>query len=327
MPAQFLNLLLLFSIFIPFNGFAQSNRHSGSGATTPGYTNVATSGTGTQKTKHYSPHLVARLPRTIRETSGLLFFNGQLWTHNDSGNPAEIYQLDTADGSVLRTVAIRNAFNVDWESITQDSTNIYIGDFGNNSGSRKDLCILKIRKSDLLAGAKDTVKAGYIHFYYPDQSSFAPAMNNNNFDCEAFIFQNDSLHLFSKDWSDLLTRHYTLPADTGTYQAKLVEQFNADGLITDASINAKGNLVLLGYKHTRGRSYSCFAWLLSGYKGRFYFSGVKKRIRLGSALHLGQTEGIVLQNDNSGWISAESIQAGWFYEPAKLFRFDFNNFY
>ena len=281
----------------------------------------------TYKSEHYKPRYITGLPGKIKETSGLLYFNGQLWTHNDSGNLPEIYQIDSANGSILRTVVIRNSVNKDWESMAQDDSNMYIGDFGNNSGDRKDLKILKIAKSDLFNPAKDTVDASYIHFFYSDQTDFDPAFNNNDFDCEAFFFQNDSLHLFSKDWADLQTRHYVVAAKPGRYKARFVEKFLADGLITDASINLKGNIVLLGYKNTSGRSYICFAWLFSGYNGSGFFSGKRRRIELGSALHLGQTEGIALKNDNTGWISSESIQSGWFNEPAKLFMFDFGKQY
>jgi len=281
----------------------------------------------TYKTVHYKPNFIAGLPGKIKETSGLLFFNGQLWTHNDSGNPPEIYQIDSVNGNILRTVVIRNSVNKDWEGMAQDDSNMYIGDFGNNSGDRKDLKILKIAKSDLYNPVTDTVEAGYIHFFYPDQTFFAPAFNNNDFDCEAFFFHNDSLQLFSKDWADIQTRHYVVPAEPGWYKARFVEQFQVDGLITDATVNQDGNIILLGYKNTSGRSYICFAWLFSGYNDSEFFSGKRRRIELGSALHLGQSEGIVLKNDNTGWISSESIQSGWFNEPAKLFRFDFGKYY
>lgn len=316
-------LLLIFSV----NSFLYLKAQPDSSAKNFNSNSIINSSSITNKTVHYKPQFIADLPRRIKETSGLLFFNGQLWTHNDSGNPPEIYQVDSINGNILRTVVIRNSMNKDWESITQDDSNVYIGDFGNNSGDRKDLKILKIAKSDLLNPANDTVKASFIHFFYPDQIYFIPALNNNNFDCEAFFYHNDSLHLFSKDWADLQTRHYVIPAEPGWYKARIVEQFQVDGFITDASINQQGNIVLLGYKRTIRRSYICFAWLLSGYKGSEFFSGNKLRIDLGSALHLGQTEGIILKNDNTGWISSESIQSGWFSEPAKLFLFDFRSYY
>jgi len=276
---------------------------------------------------HYKPHFIANLPDEIKETSGLLLFNGQLWTLNDSGNKPEIYQIDSTNGSVLRTIVISNSVNTDWESMAQDDSNVYIGDFGNNAGNRTNLRILKIAKNDIANPENDSVKAGHIYFVYPDQTQFPTAVNKNNFDCEAFIFCNDSLHLFSKDWVDQQTRHYVIPAEPGRYKARLVEKFQANGLITDASINAKGNIVLLGYKNTVRRSYTCFVWLLSGYTGTDFFSGNKRKVELGSALQLGQTEGIILNNDNTGRISSESIHAGWFYESAKMFRFNLNSLF
>lgn len=282
---------------------------------------------GNYKVVRYRPKFIGRLPETLHETSGLVFFSGQLWTMNDSGSPPEIFQIDTVTGGILRKIVIGNAINSDWESITHDDSNVYVGDFGNNYGNRKDLCIWKIKKSDLSDLANDTVRAGHIFFSYPDQTDFTSALNHNNFDCEAFFYHNDSLHLFSKDWSDLQTKHYVLPSDTGVYKAKMVEKYNVDGLITDAAINAKGNIVLLGYKNTGGKFWDCFCWLLETDSGNYIFNGRKTRVELGSALHLGQSEGVALKNDDTGWISSESILAGWLFRPAKLFRFDFTGFY
>jgi hypothetical protein len=275
----------------------------------------------------YKPQFVTKLPDQLKETSGLIFIAGQLWTLNDGGNKPELYQIDTGDGHILRTVFLANAKNSDWESMTQDDSSVYIGDFGNNTGSRKDLCILKIAKSDLFNPATDSLNVGHIYFSFLDQSDFSYSLNRNDFDCEAFFFDRDSLHLFSKNWQTLLSKHYVLPTDTGIYQAGIREVFDANGLITDVSVNESGNIVMLGYKNTGGRMYSCFAWLLSGYADGFYFNGSKRRMELGSAFNLGQTEGIVLLNDNTGWLSSESIFAGWMFRPARLFRFDFMDFY
>ena len=94
----------------------------------------------------YRPDYIADLPGILKETSGLVLINGQLWTINDGGNPAGMYQVDTANGKILRTILIRNTTNVDWESITQDDSSVYIGDFGNNFGNRLIFIFLKFRK-------------------------------------------------------------------------------------------------------------------------------------------------------------------------------------
>jgi hypothetical protein len=319
-----LSFILSFAIY--FNGFSQTTDSEVAGKNSRQPSHSITN-SNIQKPVYYEPHLITNLSPILKETSGLLYFNGQLWTINDSGNPPVLYQVDTVDGSILRTVTIRNAVNTDWESLTRDDSNVYIGDFGNNSGNRTNLHILKIPLTDLLNPLTDTAQAGYIHFSFSDQPEITNATGNPDFDCEAFVYHKDSLHLFSKNWTDQQTRHYVLPADTGTYLAMYVEQFNTDGLITDASVNEKGNIILLGYKNTGGKLYNCFTWLLSGYKNNFYFSGKKQRIELGSALRAGQTEGVVLENDNSVWLSAESIQIGGLTFPAKLFRLDVRKYF
>ncbi|MFZ4549456.1 MAG: hypothetical protein ACOYN4_18560 [Bacteroidales bacterium] len=268
------------------------------------------------------PHLIAKLPPKLKETSGLVMFDGLLWTINDGGNPAEIYQIDTANGQVLRTVKITKTPNYDWESLTQDDSNVYIGDFGNNSGNRTNLQILKISKQELRQSSITETEAQFIRFRYPDQADFTPNFNKNNFDCEAFFFFNDSLHLFTKNWDDGQSKHYTLPNNNGTYEANLKGEFDADGLITDASINQKGNIILLGYKNTSGKFYTSFAWLFAANNGNISLEVNKRRLEFGSVLRVGQTEGIYLKNDDSAFISAESILNGWLLRPAKLLHFD-----
>ena len=79
------------------------------------------------------------LDSTVFESSGLVYLNHRLITHNDSGDEPALYEIDTINGEVLRKVILRGALNRDWEDICADSKYIYVGDFGNNYGSRKDL--------------------------------------------------------------------------------------------------------------------------------------------------------------------------------------------
>lgn len=91
------------------------------------------------------------LPNEIEETSGLLFFNGKLITHNDSGDGPNLYEIDTLSGAISRVITITNATHIDWEDISQDDTYIYIADIGNNNGNREDLKIYKVLKSDYIS--------------------------------------------------------------------------------------------------------------------------------------------------------------------------------
>ena len=140
--------LLILVLYIPSITMAQD------GCTDPLATNfdsnaINNDGSCQYATTNYLMNFIGTLEDEIQETSGLLFVGDELWTHNDSGNENRLYQLDTMTGAVLREVLIANAENEDWEDITQDNQYIYIGDFGNNEGTRTDLRIYRILKSSL----------------------------------------------------------------------------------------------------------------------------------------------------------------------------------
>ena len=251
-------------------------------------------------TTNYSLQQIAILNTPILETSGLAFFDDQLWTHNDAGNEDKIYQIDTMTGEILQTVIIANSENTDWEDLAEDETHIYIGDFGNNGGDRTDLKIYKCLKSQLASGI---ATAEVIEFSYEDQTDFTSNNNNNDYDCEAFFFYNDSLHLFSKNWVDQQTRHYVIPSIPGTYVAPLRESMNVQGLITGADISDDGVVALIGYNP----SGTNLMWLCFDFQGSDFFSGNKRKISLGLALSNSQTEAIVFRENGYGYVSSEQF--------------------
>ncbi|MFQ5448055.1 MAG: hypothetical protein ACE5DO_08215 [Desulfobacterales bacterium] len=263
-------------------------------------------------TTNYIPTQLAILDPSLEESSGLAFFNNMLWTHEDGGNLERVYEIDSLTGTILQQVTILLSGNIDWEDMAEDDESLYIGDFGNNDGNRTDLRIIKIDKANLLAG---TAVPHYISFTYSDQTDFTPAHNANNYDCEAFFFWNDSLHLFSKNWVDFKTRHYVLPATPGTHLAQLRDSLDVQGQITGAAITSDGRAVLLGYNVSTG---AVFLWLLFDFPGTRFFDGNKRKISLGSALTLSQPEGIVFRNGGHGYISSERFSA----LPQRLMSFD-----
>ena len=91
----------------------------------------------------------------LKELSGLAAsrrFPGWMWAHNDSGDLARLFLLD----SKWRTRAIvklPNAQAVDWEDIAvagnaQDST-VTVADIGDNSRSREHITLYRFRERDL----------------------------------------------------------------------------------------------------------------------------------------------------------------------------------
>lgn len=186
----------------------------------------------------------------LDETSGLLFYNNNIITHNDSGGKPYLYEINELTGTIKRTVEIANATNVDWEDLTQDAHFIYIGDIGNNAGNRTDLKIYKISKTDYNDG-DDKVTAEIISYSYANQLDFTTNSNNTNWDAESLISYGDKLLIFSKNWIDHKVNVYAIPKTSGKHSAILVSSFNAKGLITSADISIDEKLIYItGYSNS-----------------------------------------------------------------------------
>ena len=253
---------------------------------------------------HAQPKCKARLDAAVTESSALCFSDGALWTLNDSGNPPEIFRLDSASGRVVQRVRIRNFPNVDWEELAADAKYFYIGDFGNNAGNRRDLRVLRVAKAALGAADTCSVRAEAIAFNYPDQTEFSPPPYRHNFDCEAMFVAHDSLHLFTKNWLDGRTRHYTLPTQPGQYVAHPSETLDTQGLVTAAALSPDGRTAaLLGYT----KNGHVFLWLLTGFAGTNYLTGTGRRLRLPGMLRLGQAEGLCFVGPGRVFVSNERL--------------------
>jgi hypothetical protein len=79
--------------------------------------------------------------RKLQEVSGLAASarnNGFLWTHNDSGNPAEIYLVDE-QLQIRLTCKLHGVKNRDWEEIAvgpgpdKNKSYLYVADIGDNN--------------------------------------------------------------------------------------------------------------------------------------------------------------------------------------------------
>ncbi len=190
--------------------------------------------------------LETSLDAVVNETSGLVYLNNTLITHNDSGTSNQLYDIDTSTGAVTRTVSITNATNTDWEDLTHDETYIYIGDFGNYDGSRTNLKVYRISIADYFSST--SITADVINFSYSDQTDFTVNELATNFDAEGLIHYNNILYVFSKNWLDGKTNIYELSKTPGTYSISIVDTIMAQGLISGATYNALDNRILLcGY--------------------------------------------------------------------------------
>lgn len=265
------------------------------------------------------PYRILDLPAPLNETSGLQWINGRLFSINDGGNSAEIQELNPETGSLIRTIKVTNASNVDWEDLAASPSHFFIGDFGNNSGNRTDLKVLKIPIASILNQTE--VIAEVIEFSYPEQSDFSGNNVNHNFDCEAMIFRANQLHLFSKNRGDGRTNHYTIATNPGKYPAILQGSFDSKGLITGADVSPDGkNVVLLGYEN-RGINSRVFLWTFASVSGAI-LSGQGNQFFLGSPTGLGQAEGIAMDPQMEVQVSGERISFSGLTVPPRLFNVD-----
>lgn len=255
--------------------------------------------------------LLAELPSSISETSGLAIGpDGKIWSHNDSGHGPYLMQIDTT-GNVPEFKKIIYSSNFDWEDLATDSHgNVYIGDIGNNENIRKKLIVYKVSLYD----TSKRVNAEAINFTYEDQKEFPPPAEKLNFDAEAMIFHRDSLYIFTKNRTQPyngIVKVYRIPSVPGTYEAKLVDSLQLgqgpmlDNWITGADISPDGKtLALLSHRKI---------WLIQCF-GSAFSDGEVTELTLDT---FSQKEGVVFSGNSKLYISDErfkKVLGGYIYE-------------
>ncbi|MBP6456226.1 MAG: T9SS type A sorting domain-containing protein [Chitinophagaceae bacterium] len=259
------------------------------------------------------------MPSAILETSGLIFWNDKLWTHNDDTDN-KLYRLDTIDINNYSTVGLSSCINYDWEEISQDDSFVYIGDFGNNvNGNRTDLKILRIDKISIL---QNNPIIDTIYFSYSLQSNFSPTgTNNTDFDCEAFIVSTDSIYLFTKEWVSSKCTIYSIPKTPGIYSANFISTYDVQGLITGATfIENKKLITLSGYSQL----LQPFIFLLYDFNNYSFFDGNKRKIELNLPFH--QVESIATIDGFKYFITNESFSQSSITTISKLHSLDLSSY-
>lgn len=125
----------------------------------------------------------------ITESSGLVASRcnqNVFWTHNDSGDNAFIFALDS-EGKKLGTWKVQGAKHYDWEDIGTFKTPggecfLYIGDIGNNTRARGDFFIYRVKEPTVSANDSTkkkpllTENAEAVKIDYPDMRHDAETM-------------------------------------------------------------------------------------------------------------------------------------------------------
>ncbi|HEY5688183.1 MAG TPA: T9SS type A sorting domain-containing protein [Yeosuana sp.] len=248
----------------------------------------------------------------VSQSSGVIYYNNKIITHNDSGGANALYEMDPTSSVVTRTVTISNASNVDWEDITQDDNYIYIGDIGNNYGNRTDLKIYKISKADY--DASNSVSAETINFSYANQTNFTWNLDTTPWDAQSLIsIDANNLLIISKNWDTYVAQAYLVPKTPGTFDlsalsSTLYDTSYPNDLINGGTYNPLTNkVVLIGYTWNTSTFdvLQPFIYECSGFTGNDVFSGNNNRYDISSSFPREQTEAIDFMDENTYYVTSE----------------------
>lgn len=183
---------------------------------------------------------LTNLTADVKETSGLFVVNDRVWTFNDSGDKAKLYQVSMVNGNVERTLKVNKADNKDWESVASTASKVYIGDTGNNKGARQQLQIYELDTSFFNdANLKECEPLRTLKYVYPRDKGFA--------NCEAMVVRDGRIYLFTKEKNQKATDVYSLDLQKEQQVAKYETRIHTGCKITDSYASAS-ELVLLGYQ-------------------------------------------------------------------------------
>ena len=182
---------------------------------------------------------IAEFENSLDESSGLASHDGFFWTINDSGNSNVIFKVSSS-GTIVHEVEISNAKNIDWESLAQDESFLYVADTGNNLNRRSSFTIYKVPWTSLV---HNKAEAELLTFNYGDYES--GRMTSHNFDAEAIAINGNEVWLFSKNRGDRRTRLYKFPKLAGHYSPDPVRSLPVNSLVTGADINSANDTLFL----------------------------------------------------------------------------------
>jgi hypothetical protein len=172
-----------------------------------------------QETGPLAPPVYARVSsEPIGEMSGIVKSRRRdnvYWVHNDSGDSARIFAIDSTGKTILPTYSrftrygeepeqgkeqwqgfeVLYAKHVDWEDIAIDESYLYVADVGNNGNARRDLVIYMLSEIDPTASTRTAV-IKKLPVVYPDQTDYPPP--ERNFDSESLFVDAGTLYLITK---------------------------------------------------------------------------------------------------------------------------------
>ncbi|GIV37681.1 MAG: hypothetical protein KatS3mg032_2060 [Cyclobacteriaceae bacterium] len=161
--------------------------------------------------------------RSITEASGIVASRkhaGMLWVHNDSGDSARLFLVDTL-GRTRMVVWLKGARNRDWEDIAAGpgpvagKSYLYVADIGDNHARHHEKVIYRFEEPDFEEGEITLTQFDSIRLVYPDGPRDAETLLTDPDTRDLFILtkRERKLHLYRLAW----------PYGTGTIHTAVLE--------------------------------------------------------------------------------------------------------
>lgn len=191
----------------------------------------------------------------LEEISGLVASRSQpgvLYAHNDSGDSARFFAVTTT-GKTITEFLVDGATNVDWEDLGLGAcpagTCLFIGDLGDNTGTRTDLAVYRLTEPtgllDARVSTKKSIASEKFPFVYPDGA---------HYDAEALFVHPTTgrVYVVTKEGQGERSHLFRFPSPmdsstTATLEAlgKLSVPTDTQPPVTAADVSPSGRSVLI----------------------------------------------------------------------------------
>jgi len=249
----------------------------------------------------------------ITEASGIVASRksrGVLWVHNDSGDSARVYAINT-EGKLLGTYRIEGANCRDWEDIAigpgpdPNRGYLYIGDIGDNSANRSFITVYRVPEPEVDTNRVVTQRqigpAEPIELAYPDGAKDAETLMVDPLNGDIYV-------IAKREW---FCRVYRAPYPQST-KKRTVMSLVANlpwGFATGGDVSPNGELVI-----ARGM-YSASMWIRP--KGEELWRAFGTKYLSLELMREPQGEGICFDGDGRGYLTiGEMLQPPIYYFAA-----------
>lgn len=162
----------------------------------------------------------------IQEASGIAASRrnaGVLWVHNDSGDRARVYAIDTT-GKLLGTCTLAGVYARDWEDIAlgpgpdPNLEYLYMGDIGDNDGVHRSVRVYRVPEPEIDSsrpfGHQTIGPAETIELTYADHAR----------DAETLLLDPLTRDLYIVSKRDLLCKVFRAPYPQSTDRPSILER-------------------------------------------------------------------------------------------------------